>query len=79
MDRVHRQGQQQDVHVYRFCVEDSIEERMMALQEQKRDLMKASRAWVVLGYQSGGGLEAGALTDTPTGALYLPSLLPSSA
>ncbi|KAI7841955.1 hypothetical protein COHA_004482 [Chlorella ohadii] len=44
MDRVHRLGQQQDVHVYRYSVEDSIEERMLALQEQKRDLMKASEA-----------------------------------
>ena len=26
----------------RYSVEDSIEERMLALQEQKRDLMKAS-------------------------------------
>lgn len=42
MDRVHRLGQQQDVHIYRYSVADSIEERMLALQEQKRDLMKAS-------------------------------------
>lgn len=42
--RVHCLGQQQDVHVCRYSVEDSIEERMLAVQEQKRDLVKVSCA-----------------------------------
>ncbi|KAL4458507.1 hypothetical protein ABPG75_013372 [Micractinium tetrahymenae] len=42
MDRVHRLGQTRDVHIFRYCVKDSIEERILALQEQKRDLMKVA-------------------------------------
>lgn len=38
-DRVHRLGQTRDVLIYRYCVENSIEERMIALQEQKKDLI----------------------------------------
>lgn len=42
MDRVHRLGQTRAVHIYRYTVQDSIEERMLALQEQKRDLMRVA-------------------------------------
>lgn len=66
MDRVHRLGQQQDVHIYRYSVADSIEERMLALQEQKRDLMKASccrlggAGWWEEGFECGGNKGADA-------------------
>lgn len=39
-DRIHRLGQRRPVHIHRYIVKDSIEERMLALQEQKRELMK---------------------------------------
>ena len=35
MDRAHRIGQQKTVNVYRLVVEDSIEEKIMELQEKK--------------------------------------------
>ncbi|KAK9456783.1 SNF2 family N-terminal domain-containing protein [Dipodascopsis uninucleata] len=40
IDRVHRIGQTQDVDVYEFIVDRSVEERIMKLQEQKRELAK---------------------------------------
>lgn len=39
MDRAHRIGQLKDVHVHRLLSEDTVEERIMDLQEQKRDLV----------------------------------------
>ena len=42
MDRVHRLGQTRDVEVVRFAARDSIEERMLDLQQRKRDLAKAA-------------------------------------
>ncbi|XP_048732232.2 helicase-like transcription factor isoform X3 [Ostrea edulis] len=41
-DRCHRLGQTKDVIVTKFVVEDSVEERMMALQDQKRQLMQGA-------------------------------------
>ena len=38
IDRVHRLGQTRDVHVYRLICTDSVEERLLALQETKRCL-----------------------------------------
>lgn len=38
MDRVHRLGQLRDVEVYRLIVRNSVEERLLALQEKKRSL-----------------------------------------
>lgn len=38
IDRVHRIGQQRPVHVYRLVSERTIEEKVVALQQRKRDL-----------------------------------------
>jgi DNA repair protein RAD5 len=35
IDRVHRLGQQRPVHVYRFIIKDSVEQKMLAIQERK--------------------------------------------
>ena len=40
-DRAHRIGQQNQVTVYRIIVKDTIEERILALQEAKKDLAEA--------------------------------------
>jgi superfamily II DNA or RNA helicase len=53
-DRAHRIGQERPVMVYRLVAADTVEERILALQERKRDLAEAA-----LG--SGGG-GTGALT-----------------
>ena len=42
MDRVHRIGQQKNVRVVRFVMADSIEERMVSLQEAKAAIAKGS-------------------------------------
>jgi SNF2 family DNA or RNA helicase len=42
MDRVHRIGQKRPVRVMRFLMKDSIEERMIALQDSKAALGKGS-------------------------------------
>jgi SNF2 family DNA or RNA helicase len=36
IDRVHRLGQNNPVHVYRMICEDSVEEKLLDLQERKR-------------------------------------------
>ena len=36
MDRVHRIGQTRPVKIVRYCVERSVEERILDLQESKR-------------------------------------------
>lgn len=36
IDRVHRMGQEDEVRVYRFIVKDSVEERMLKVQERKK-------------------------------------------
>ncbi|MGB7963145.1 MAG: DEAD/DEAH box helicase, partial [Propionicimonas sp.] len=38
IDRTHRIGQQKNVNVYRLVSEDTIEEKVVALQDRKRDL-----------------------------------------
>jgi hypothetical protein len=38
IDRVHRIGQQKDVVVKRFIIQDSVEERILELQGRKRRL-----------------------------------------
>lgn len=40
MDRAHRIGQKQKVFVYKMIVEDSIEEKILKLQESKKKLVK---------------------------------------
>ncbi|GLC34103.1 hypothetical protein PLESTB_000837700 [Pleodorina starrii] len=42
MDRVHRLGQTRDVEVFRYVAADTIEERMLLLQERKRELANAA-------------------------------------
>ena len=41
IDRAHRIGQNNKVFVYRFVVKDSIEEKILALQQSKLDINKA--------------------------------------
>ena len=42
MDRVHRLGQSRTVHAVRFVMKDSIEERIVAIQESKAALGKGT-------------------------------------
>ncbi|XP_068662579.1 putative SWI/SNF-related matrix-associated actin-dependent regulator of chromatin subfamily A member 3-like 1 [Aristolochia californica] len=42
MDRVHRIGQKEEVQVVRMVVKDSIEERVLKLQEKKKNLAKGA-------------------------------------
>lgn len=49
IDRVHRFGQTKDVEVYKLTIEGSVEERILKLQEQKRELAKAAMGDGVLG------------------------------
>ncbi|PNW72987.1 hypothetical protein CHLRE_14g614400v5 [Chlamydomonas reinhardtii] len=42
MDRVHRLGQTRDVEVFRYVAANTIEERMLQLQERKRQLASAA-------------------------------------
>ncbi len=41
-DRAHRIGQERPVMVYRLVAEDTVEERILALQERKRALADAA-------------------------------------
>jgi DNA repair protein RAD5 len=36
IDRVHRMGQQDEVKVFRFIVKESVEERMLKVQDRKK-------------------------------------------
>lgn len=42
IDRVHRLNQTQDVKVYKLTVKDTVEERILELQEKKRELANAT-------------------------------------
>ncbi|KAF2093487.1 hypothetical protein NA57DRAFT_7988, partial [Rhizodiscina lignyota] len=42
IDRAHRIGQRRDVHVHRVLVADTVEDRIILLQNQKRDLIGAA-------------------------------------
>ncbi|PWN33612.1 uncharacterized protein FA14DRAFT_161375 [Meira miltonrushii] len=42
IDRAHRLGQQRNVHVYKLVINDSVEERILALQDKKRALAEAA-------------------------------------
>ncbi|KAK4691674.1 hypothetical protein P7C71_g5375, partial [Lecanoromycetidae sp. Uapishka_2] len=67
IDRAHRIGQQKPVQVHRILVPNTVEDRILALQEKKRELIdtaldeKASKAVSRLGVQ-----ELGFLFDMPT-------------
>ncbi|KAJ7249426.1 SNF2 family N-terminal domain-containing protein [Mycena rebaudengoi] len=41
-DRAHRVGQTRDVHIYKLKIDDTVEDRILALQEKKRALTKAA-------------------------------------
>lgn len=42
MDRAHRLGQQKPVHVYKFLIQDSVEDRIMDLQKRKKELVESA-------------------------------------
>lgn len=42
IDRVHRLNQKIDVHVYKMTIANTVEERILALQEKKRTLASAA-------------------------------------
>ncbi|PWN26650.1 hypothetical protein BDZ90DRAFT_241850 [Jaminaea rosea] len=42
MDRAHRVGQTRAVRMYKICIEDTVEQRILALQEKKRELSRAA-------------------------------------
>jgi SNF2 family DNA or RNA helicase len=42
IDRVHRVGQKKAVHVVRFIIKDSVEKRILALQEKKREIAEGA-------------------------------------
>ncbi|KAJ6600020.1 SNF2 family N-terminal domain-containing protein [Mycena vulgaris] len=39
-DRTHRVGQTRDVHIYKLKIDDTVEDRILQLQEKKRELTK---------------------------------------
>ncbi|MBA4032573.1 MAG: hypothetical protein C0478_17030, partial [Planctomyces sp.] len=41
VDRAHRMGQSKQVFAYRLIARDTVEEKILALQSQKRDLAEA--------------------------------------
>ncbi|WWC86455.1 uncharacterized protein L201_001332 [Kwoniella dendrophila CBS 6074] len=41
-DRAHRLGQKLDVNIYKLTIEETVEDRMLALQNNKRELAKAA-------------------------------------
>ena len=50
-DRVHRLGQTKDVFVNRLVIENSVEDRLLALQETKGNLAAGSLDGEVMGRQ----------------------------
>ncbi|KAG7664624.1 RAD16 [[Candida] subhashii] len=42
MDRVHRIGQRRPIRITRFCIEDSIESKIIELQEKKANMINAT-------------------------------------
>jgi SNF2 family DNA or RNA helicase len=41
-DRAHRMGQTRDVHIYKLTIENTVEQRILALQDGKRALTTAA-------------------------------------
>lgn len=62
-DRAHRIGQQRPVMVYRLVAKDTVEERILALQDQKREIAEAALS---------GADKAGSLTREDLLALLQP-------
>jgi SNF2 family DNA or RNA helicase len=62
-DRAHRIGQERPVMVYRLVAKDTVEERILALQEQKREIAEAALS---------GADKAGSLTREDLLALLQP-------
>ena len=56
-DRAHRFGQTRDVHIYKLTIENTVEERILLLQEKKRELAKAALAGDKLGKNSRLGMD----------------------
>ena len=42
IDRAHRLGQRKDVHVSRFTIRDTIEDRILQLQEKKKEMVASA-------------------------------------
>ncbi|CAO1636237.1 unnamed protein product [Jaminaea pallidilutea] len=42
MDRAHRVGQTRNVYMYKVCIDETVEQRILALQEKKRELSRAA-------------------------------------
>lgn len=63
-DRAHRIGQENPVFVYKFIAEGTVEEKIVRLQEKKRDL--------ALGVLEGGAREMAALTAEDLSSLFEP-------
>ena len=53
IDRVHRLNQTQDVKVYKLTIRDTVESRILELQDKKRELAKAT----IEGQQQKGGMK----------------------
>jgi superfamily II DNA or RNA helicase len=64
-DRAHRIGQDKPVFVYRLIVSGSVEEKMLALQERKRDLAEGI-------YKAGGAKGGTPLSATDLEVLFQP-------
>ena len=58
-DRAHRIGQERPVMVYRLVAADTVEERILALQQRKREVAEAALG----GADQAGGLTRGDLVD----------------
>lgn len=41
-DRAHRMGQTRDVYIYKLMIRDTVEDRILALQEKKKALSSAA-------------------------------------
>jgi len=41
-DRIHRLGQMEDVEIHKFVMKDSIEQRMLAILDKKKDLISGA-------------------------------------
>jgi SNF2 family DNA or RNA helicase len=46
-DRAHRFGQREDVKIYKLAIEDTIEDKLLALQEKKQEVRHILRLGTV--------------------------------